>query len=108
MQGEKALVTIFGKCFTRENDLVTRCIAGETIIVPVRAHVAELDSIYTLNELGSLIWGLLDGRTRVGQIAEAIYREYDVAPEEAAGDLVEFLASLEAAGLIRPSVVNGS
>ncbi len=99
---EQSGMSIFTKRFTRGNDLVTRCVAGETIIVPVRAHVAELDSIFTLNEVGTLIWELIDARTRVGQIAEAIYRAYDIAPEEAAEDLIEFLGCLESAGLIRP------
>ena len=108
MGAEQAQMTILTKCFMKQSDLVTRCVAGEIIIVPVRAHVAELDSIFTLNEVGTMIWELIDGRTRVGQIAEAICRAYGIAPEEAGKDVVEFLASLEAAGLIRPSVESGS
>jgi hypothetical protein len=89
------------KCFTKESDLVTRRIADETIIVPVRAHVAQLDCVYTLNEVGGLIWELIDGQTPLGQIAAAICGTYEVTPEEAAKDLNEFLTGLEAAGLIR-------
>ena len=92
------------KCFIKESDFVTRCIGGETILVPVRSHVADLDSIYTLNESGTLIWDLIDGCTSVSQIVEAICSAYDVAPEEAATDVVELLSSLEVARLIRPSV----
>ena len=107
-EAEQSEMTIFAKCFERGGDLVTRCVAGETIIVPVRAHVAELDSIFTLNEVGTLIWELIDGRTRVGRIAETICKAYDISPEEAAEDLREFLCCLESAGLIRPSVESGS
>lgn len=108
MEADRVETSTLSKCFVKRSDLVTRRIACETIIVPVRAHVAELDSIYNLSELGSLIWGLIDGRNRIDKIMEAVCGEYAVGPEEAARDLVEFLASLEAAGLIRPSTESES
>jgi hypothetical protein len=89
--------------FIKEQDFVTRRIAGETVIVPVRGRVAELNSIYTLNEVGTLIWQLIDGQTAVSQIIEAITREYQVAADQAAQETFDFLTSLEAAGLIQPA-----
>jgi hypothetical protein len=86
---------------SKEDGLVTRNIAGETIIVPVRSNVAEIDSIYTLNEVASLVWGMIDGRTTVAQLADAICESYEVTQEEAAKDLDELLGTLESAGLIR-------
>lgn len=103
MEADRVEPSTLSKRFVKRTDLVTRRIAGETIIVPVRAHAAELDSIYNLDELGSLIWGLIDGRNRVDKIMEAVCGVYAVGPEEAARDLVEFLASLEVEDLIRSS-----
>ena len=94
------------KRFIKESDFVTRCIEGETIIVPVKGNVGDLDSIYTLNEVGTLVWELIDGQNRVSQIVEAICSEYDITPEEAEKDVIELVASLNSAGLIRPSVDN--
>ena len=37
---------------------VTRQIAGETLIMPVAGRVADLESIYVLNEVASRIWQL--------------------------------------------------
>jgi len=91
------------KCYTKDNDLVTRDVAGETIIVPIKNKVGDLNSIFTLNEIGTVIWGLIDGKKIVSQIAEEICTTYDVAPEEARKDAVDFLKSLEEARLIRPS-----
>ncbi len=88
------------KHFIKKDDLVTRCIAGETIIVPVRGNVGDMDSIFTLNEVGTLVWELIDGQTSVSQIVVAICNECDVAQEEAEKDVIELLGSLEAAGLI--------
>ena len=87
--------------FKRSEDLVTRRIAGETILVTVRSNVADLDSVYTLDEVGSRIWELLDGRHSLGQIAEAIEREYQVERDQARGDVAEFIAALRQAGLVQ-------
>lgn len=68
--------------------------------MPVRGHVGDLDSIYTLNEVGSRIWQLIDERLTVAQIAACVSAEYDVSEAEAERDVNELLVSLEAAGLI--------
>jgi hypothetical protein len=91
------------RCYIKETNLVTRDIAGETVIVPVKSNVGDLDSIYTLNEIGTLVWQLIDGKNSVSQIVDAICRAYDVTTEEAEKDALEFLNALETGGLIRLS-----
>ena len=88
------------KCFIKQDNFVTREIAGETIIVPIRSHVADLDSIYTLNEVGTLIWSLVDGETPLNRIVGMVTEEYDTESEQAEKDVIEFLEALETAGLI--------
>ena len=88
-------------CFVKEEDLVTRDVAGETIIVPIKGRVGDLDSIYTLNELGTFIWHQLEAGPTIRQLVDSVAREYDVEASEAERDVSEFLDSLEAAGLIR-------
>jgi hypothetical protein len=99
-------MNILDKCFVKENDLVTRDVAGERIIVPIKGHVGDLEGVYTLNELGATIWQLITGQTTARELAEAVRNEYDVGAEEAEKDVVDFLRSLEDAGLIRPSHTN--
>jgi hypothetical protein len=94
-------MTILTNCYIKEKDFVTRGIAGETIIVPVRGNVGDLNSIYTLNEIGTMIWQLIDGKKTVGQMIESVCSACEVAPEGAEEDAVDFLKSLEKAGLIR-------
>ena len=88
------------KCFFKEDNCVAREIAGETIIVPIKGRVGDLDSIYTLNEVGTLIWQLIDGQKNINQIVQAVRETYDVESEEVTKDAVDFLSSLEDAGLI--------
>jgi hypothetical protein len=90
-------------CFVKGDDFITRHIAGETLIVPVKGHVSDLDSIYTLNEVGSRIWELIDSSRPVAQIVLTIQDEYEVTESEAARDCLELVDALQTAGLIRPS-----
>lgn len=94
-------MNIENKFFTKEKDLVTRNVAGETIIVPVKNNVGDLNSIYTLNEIGTAIWELVDGKKDVRKIIEKICNEYEVSVDEAERDTVEFLEQLKEAGVIR-------
>jgi hypothetical protein len=82
-----------------DGKVVTRRIANETVIVPMTANVADLDSVYTLNEVGSFIWELLDGTRTAQSIAEAVADEFDVALDQAVRDVDELLTALEDKGL---------
>ena len=82
---------------------VTRNIAGETIIVPIRSNVSDLDSIYTLNEVGSVVWERIDGQTSVSIIIDAICKQFEVTENQVRKDVLELIDSLEAEGLIRLS-----
>jgi hypothetical protein len=90
-------------CFRKKGEFVTRSIAGETVVVPVRGQVGDLDAIYNLNEVGAFIWEQVDGRKSVSQVVEAVRGEFDVALEQAEKETTEFIAALETAGMIEAS-----
>ena len=87
--------------YEKDASIVHRNIAGETILVPIRRHVADLESIYTLDEVAARIWELIDGQRRVSEIRNAIVEEYEVSPDVAEADLMEFIQQLEAIGGVR-------
>jgi hypothetical protein len=81
--------------------VVARVVAGETLIVPVRAKVADLASIYSLNGTGSLIWKLLGSPRTVAQLATAVAQEYqEVGPAQVERDVTEFVSEMKAMGLV--------
>lgn len=86
--------------FARSSNCVTRTIGGETLIVPVRASVADLVAIYVLDEVGAFVWNRLDGLTPLGATADAICAEYEVDRQQAVDEAIEFIATLESAGLV--------
>jgi hypothetical protein len=87
--------------YTASGNVVTRRIGGETVLVPVCGGVGDLEGIYTLDEVGSVIWEAVAGGADAPQIVARLTREYEVTAEEADRDVRDFLTTLEAAGLVR-------
>jgi hypothetical protein len=96
-------VVATGNVYVKTGEFVTREVAGEMIVVPITAGVGDLDSIYTLNEVGATVWNLIDGTTTVNAIVSAVAREFDVNTQQAKADVLEFMTSLAEAGLIQPA-----
>ena len=82
-------------------DFVFRDIGGETILVPVRAGVTELDSLFTLNEVGAVVWKAVEARSSVQEIVTAVLAEFEIEPSSAESDVFEFLDVLIKRDLIR-------
>jgi hypothetical protein len=91
--------------FRKKGEFVTRSLAGETVVVPVRGHIGDLDAIYNLNEVGAFIWEQIDGEKSVTRLVEAVRGEFEVAPEQAEEEVWEFIAALEAVGMIEPTAL---
>jgi len=86
--------------FVRSQSVVARVVAGETVIVPARAKVGDLASIYSLNGTASLIWKLLESPRTLAELAKAMVQEYEVEPKQAARDVAEFVDEMKAIGLV--------
>ena len=79
----------------RNANFVHRRIAGETILVPIRSNVGDLDHIYSLNEVGAFVWNAFDGLKDLATIKALIASEFDVAEGEAEADLLPFVEELK-------------
>jgi len=85
----------------RSKNVVSRIVADEAIVVPVRRGAADMDSIYTFNATGSLLWSLIEGgRSGLVELAKHLQEEYGISAEQASADTERFLAELSEAGLI--------
>ena len=82
------------KVYEKSDDIVSRKIADDYILVPVKRNVADMESLYTLNETAARIWELIDGKRTVTEIKEKMIEDYEVTSEEAEGDLIEHLQQL--------------
>jgi hypothetical protein len=86
--------------YRRRSELVTREVAGEVLVVPVSGQLADLQRIFALDRVAAFIWERLDGRCPLVSIREAVVAAFQVPPETAERDLVEFVEEVLAAGLI--------
>ena len=80
--------------YQREENFVFRRIEEETILVPIKDNVGDMGCIYSLNEIGALIWEQLDGERNLAAIKYKIMAEYEIGPREAEADLQEFVTDL--------------
>lgn len=79
---------------------VTRQVAGETLIVPVSGNIADLESIFVLNEVGSHIWHLLGSPVTVDDLVRAVVSTFDVKADVARADVLTFLDDLASRRLV--------
>jgi hypothetical protein len=88
------------EAFVRSDSVVARVVAGETLIVPVRAKVGDLASIYSFNATGTLVWKLLESPRTISELAGAVVQAYQVEPERARLDVTHFVGEMKAVGLV--------
>jgi hypothetical protein len=74
------------------------------LIVPVRARVGDLASIYSFNGTGCLIWKLLESPKTVAELAAAVAQEYEVDSAQAERDVTDFVSEMKAVGLVEVPV----
>jgi Coenzyme PQQ synthesis protein D (PqqD) len=87
--------------YERNRDVVSRQIAGELIIVPIRSGVGDLNSLYTLNPVGSVLWDFMNEGHTIGEMVQRICDEFEVTAAQAQQDIEAFLDSLLAEKLVQ-------
>src|SRR5208282_5213700 len=85
--------------FVRSRAVVSRVVARETLIVPVRGKVGDLASIYSFNETGSLIWKILEKPRAVAEVVSEVAEAYEVDADRVRQDAMRFLSDMQTVGL---------
>ncbi len=88
---------------SRSENVVFRKIENEYILVPLLSTSADVEAIYNLNEIGAIIWEHIDGKKSLREIIGELAEEYEVEPEEAERDVLDFVRDLTGSQLIRMS-----
>jgi hypothetical protein len=76
-------------------DQVSTDLQGEAIVLGLDKGI-----YFGLDEVGAKIWEMLREPRRVSDLRDAIVSTYEVDPETCERDVIRFLESLEAQGLI--------
>jgi hypothetical protein len=91
---------IWTKVFKKNNNIVTRRIADELFLVPIRGELANMQKIFTLNPVAEYIWQELDSKN-LNDICSGVTSSFNVQKEQAESDIQYFIAELLEADLIR-------
>ena len=81
-------------------EFILREIAGEYILVPVGKTALTFNGLVTVNEVGALIWGMLEKGSDVSTIVNGILDEYDVDEQTATADVLEYISYLKSNNII--------
>jgi len=76
---------------SHSKSVVTTKTGNEYVLVPIANNIADMNSIYTLNETGAFIWEHIDGHNSVEDIIIEMTKEYEVDYEIASNDLLSFI-----------------
>jgi hypothetical protein len=74
--------------------VVTRKTGNEYVLVPITNNIADMDSVYTLNETGAFIWEQIDGKRSVEDIIIELLNEYDIDKQNAESDVFTFIENM--------------
>lgn len=84
----------------RSENVVFRQVAGEYILVPLAGSIADVESIFNLNETGAAVWDKVDGRKSIRDIVAEILAEYEAEGDELERDVISLLDEMADAKLI--------
>jgi hypothetical protein len=76
---------------SHSKSVVTTKTGNEYVLVPIANNIADMNSMYTLNETGAFIWEHIDGHNSVEDIIIEMTKEYEVDYEIASNDLLSFI-----------------
>lgn len=91
---------ISNKVFTKNEEVISRKIAGEMILVPVRGKLADMRRLFTLNPVAEYIWDRIDGKNTIENLGTNVVSAFNVDRESAERDVEEFLKALLKENLI--------
>jgi len=73
----------------RDQEVAAKVIDGEAILINLANGV-----YYSMDKVGALIWQMIEGRHTLGEIVEAVRRNYEVSSDQAEADVQRLAAEL--------------
>jgi hypothetical protein len=83
-----------------KGEVVSRRIAGEDLLIPIRGRLADMQRIFALDPVAAHIWSGMDGARDLDGILKSILETFEVTEDRARSDLDAFVSQLEGFGLL--------
>lgn len=90
-----------GTRYERNESFIYRSIVNEAVLVPIHQDVADMECIYTLNDLGAFIWKRMEHPLTWDELLVSVQDEYEVDPAVLAADLEQFIQDMTGIGAVR-------
>ena len=74
--------------------IVTRKTGNEYVLVPIADNIADMNSVYTLNETGAFIWEQINGMRSIEEIICLLTEEYEIDNATAKEDVISFIDNM--------------
>ena len=87
-------MVVLKSILSHSSSIVTKKTGDEYVLVPITNNIADMNSVYTLNETGAFIWEQIDGRRSIEEIITALINEYDVDNKSAESDVISFIENM--------------
>lgn len=98
----RAKMAINLKAYYKISDqVVTRKIEEELIIVPLNKGIGDLDAeMFSLNTTGAVIWEKLDGTKSLDVIISETAQDFDISYDQIKADVIELVEKLLKTGFL--------
>ena len=87
--------------YKKNEDVVTRDIDGELFLLPLIRTRDEINALFTLGEVASRIWDLIDGKKTLENVKEKLLKEYEVGDDVLEKDLESFVKDAKEINIIK-------
>ena len=95
--------------WVRSDDVVSREIEGELIIVPIASGIGDQeDELYTLNETGRAIWQRLDGKCSLEEVVKDLSDVYSASIDTITFDVIGLITELARRKIVCIHLSSGS
>lgn len=84
----------------RSDQVITRQLAGETVLVPIRQDQADFQKVHMLNETGAAVWEALATPRDLDELIDELAERFGADRAVVAADVRELLGDLRARGLV--------
>ncbi len=83
------------KVYKRNNDMVSREIDNEMILMPIYKASKHINEMYTLSDTAAAMWQLVDGSRTLGEIVDELCAKHEGPRETIENDLEELVKDMK-------------
>lgn len=78
-----------------KSKFVSRKVGNEMVLVPLVSNVAQMDTLFNLNETAGFLWENLDENSSVEQLKNQLLENFEVDDATAEKDVKDFLDRIQ-------------